>query len=175
MNPTGESIACFVAGLVLGALAMWLLPRFARAGSRAVPVADPIDETTAPLTAIAATPEHGETEESETIASSRVIDVRAARLAGFNLKHADDLTVIEGIGPKIEDLLRAHGIDSLLKVACLGVDDLREILDRGGASFRFADPASWPQQATLASQNRWIDLKRLHNARIDGGDAPTQT
>ena len=42
---------------------------------------------------------------------SRVIDVGAARSAGFNLKHADDLTIIEGIGPKTDELFRSHGID----------------------------------------------------------------
>jgi uncharacterized protein (DUF885 family) len=37
-----------------------------------------------------------------------MIDVGAARAAGFNMKHADDLTIIEGIGPKSDELLRAN-------------------------------------------------------------------
>jgi predicted flap endonuclease-1-like 5' DNA nuclease len=171
MNPIGERIACFVAGLVVGALGIWLLPHFvSRTRRTAAPVIDPLLESVTAPPGNAAASQHASMDEQDVIPSSRVIDVRAAREAGFNLKHADDLTVIEGIGPRIEDLLRANGIDSFAKIATLGVDDLRDILDGAGASFRFAEPSGWPQEAALASRNCWAELKRRHDERL-GADA----
>lgn len=100
--------------------------------------------------------------------SARLIDVGAARATGFNLKHAEDLTILEGIGPKIEDLLRANGISGFAQLAALDESELLEILDRGGASFRFANPQHWARQATLAAENRWKELKRLQEELIEG-------
>jgi hypothetical protein len=57
-------------------------------------------------------------------------------------------------------------------------DELLDILDRGGPSFRLADPSTWAEQASLALHNRWGDLKRLqrdlHASTIgDGRDGVT--
>ncbi|MEO6687858.1 MAG: hypothetical protein ABIS07_03310, partial [Dokdonella sp.] len=97
---------------------------------------------------------------------SRMIDVGAARAAGFNMKHADDLTIIEGIGPRTDELLRANGIESCVQLAQLHVDDLLDILERGGPNFRLANPADWAQQALLAAENRWKELKLLQAGMI---------
>lgn len=86
--------------------------------------------------------------------SSRMVDVGAARAAGFNLKHADDLTIIVGIGPRTEELFRANGIESFVQVAQLRVDELLDVLERGGPNFRLSNPSSWAQQALFAAENR---------------------
>jgi len=99
---------------------------------------------------------------------SRVIDVGAARAAGFNLKHDDDLAIIEGIGPKINDLLHANGIKSFAELSRASVPELLEILERGGPHFQLANPGSWARQAALASENRWAELKRLQEELISG-------
>ena len=168
MNLIDERIVWFVLGLVFGVLSSWLVLGLKRGKGASTRRAEPPGAAPVlnPASPIEAPPEH-----YEAIASSRVIDVSAARAAGFNLKHADDLAIVEGIGPKIEDLLRANGIDSFVKVACISVDDLLDILERGGPSFRFANPERWPQQASLAAQNRWKELKQMQNERIDGGGA----
>ncbi len=169
MNPIEERVVWFVLGVVFGAIASWLAFGSRRAKGRGTTArVEPPSPVAAPAAAALsdASPPF-----PEPVASSRVIDVSAARAAGFNLKHADDLTVVDGIGPKIEDQLRAHGIDSFVKIACLSVDDLLDILERGGPSFRFANPESWPQQASLAAQNRWKELKKMQSERIDGDDA----
>ena len=167
MNLIEERVAWFVLGLVFGALSSWLLFGLQRrkgTGARHAesPCAAPV-LAAAPLIQAEALPE-----QHAAVASSRLIDVGAARAAGFNLKHADDLTILEGIGPKIEDLLRANGIDSFVKVACLGVDDLLAILERGGPSFSLTNPESWAPQALLASENRWAELKQLQREMIGG-------
>ena len=169
MDPIGENGLWFLLGLVLGAVASWLVFGWKRrpaatVASRAEPLGAVLERPNA-LASEMQPPEH-----QEAIASSRVIDVGAARAAGFNLKHADDLSILEGIGPKIEELLRANGIDSFVKVACANVDDLFDVLERGGPNFHLANPESWPQQATLATQNRWKELKQMQN-ELNGGSA----
>jgi len=70
----------------------------------------------------------------------------------------DDLKIIEGIGPKIETLLKAHGVKTWQDIIASTPAKLKEILMRGGERFALADPTSWPDQAALAVEGRWDDL-----------------
>lgn len=171
MTPIDERVLWLVAGVVLGWLLHWLWSRAPRA--RAVKTPPPEPGSIVPAPVAAPEPEDA-TATSPAPASSRLIDVGAARAAGFNLKHADDLTIIERIGPKTDDLLRANGIRSFAQLARLQVADLVEILERGGPSFRLANPVTWPQQALLAAENRWAELKRMQQDQVDGM-APADT
>lgn len=96
------------------------------------------------------------------------LDLEAARSAGITLKGADDLEVIEGIGPKVAALLRQHGIVSLAHLAVAAPGDLKAVLERGGASFRMADPGTWPEQAGYCVRNDWAGLKELQDRLIAG-------
>lgn len=155
----------FVLGVVLGWLLNWLLSRGLRA--------DPPVAPRAPSNPIG-TPSEGEETPAETLVHAaasppgRIIDVGAARAAGFNLKHDDDLTIIEGIGPKIDELFHANGVASFAQLARLSVPEMLAILDRGGPNFQLANPGSWARQAALASENRWAELKRLQEELITG-------
>jgi predicted flap endonuclease-1-like 5' DNA nuclease len=80
----------------------------------------------------------------------------------------DDLTVIEGIGPKIADLLDGHEIRTFALLAETDVARLRAILDEGGPGFRLADPTSWPRQARLAANRDWERLQQLKQ-QLTGG------
>ena len=80
----------------------------------------------------------------------------------------DDLQRIEGIGPKISTLLNNVGILTYQQLASKSYDELQDIIDDAGPRFRIARPKSWPQQAALAAQGRWDDLKDLQ-ARMRGG------
>ena len=97
-----------------------------------------------------------------------VIDVAAAKAAGFKIKNADDLTVIEGIGPKINDLFKENGLKTFANVASSNSTKMRAILDKGGARFRIANPSTWAKQAKLASTNKWKELKKLQDD-LSGG------
>ena len=100
--------------------------------------------------------------------SAIVIDIAAAKAAGFSLKNADDLTIVEGIGPKINELFVDSGIKTFAQLAEQTVTQMRAILDKGGARFRIANPSTWAQQAKLASTNKWSELKKLQNG-LSGG------
>jgi hypothetical protein len=73
----------------------------------------------------------------------------------------DDLTEIEGIGPKIAGLLATQGIGSFSRLAKSRLEELQRILESGGPHFRLADPTSWPEQATLAAASDWAGLRDL--------------
>lgn len=71
----------------------------------------------------------------------------------------DDLKVIEGIGPKIEQLLNNEGISSFTQLAATSPERIKEILNAAGSRFQMHDPTTWPDQARLATQGRWVELK----------------
>jgi predicted flap endonuclease-1-like 5' DNA nuclease len=176
MDPISERLLWFVLGFLSGGLTIGGI--VARRLRRPAP-----DDAAAAFAAPAAAGDsphaHApdrealpETEYPHMPGPARLIDVGAARAAGFNLKHAEDLTIVEGIGPKIEDLLRANGIHGFAQLASLDEGELLRILDRGGASFRFANPEHWAREAALAAENRWKELKRLQDERIEGAKRP---
>ena len=73
----------------------------------------------------------------------------------------DDLTVVEGIGPKIAELLDAAGIGTWHELARTAPPRLRAVLDEAGPRYRVHDPSSWPRQAELLADGRWQAFKDL--------------
>lgn len=98
------------------------------------------------------------------------VDSAAAKAAGFKVKSAEDLVIIEGIGPKIAELLKADGIGDFAALAKASKGQLQAVLDKAGSRYNLADPSSWAKQADLAAGNRWADLKKLQE-ELDGGVA----
>lgn len=91
------------------------------------------------------------------------IDLAAAKAAGIPIKNADDLTIIEGVGPKINDLFKDNGLNTFAQVGNATVTQMRAILDKGGARYRMANPSTWAKQAKLANNNKWVELKKLQD------------
>lgn len=79
---------------------------------------------------------------------------------------ADDLEIIEGIGPKIAAVLKEAGISTFAQLAEQEPSHLKEILEKAG--LRLADPASWPEQARLAAEGNLEGLKLLQD-QLKGG------
>ncbi len=73
----------------------------------------------------------------------------------------DNLTMIEGIGPKIEELLRNRGIHSFRELADASNDTLRDVLTQAGARYRIHNPATWQEQARLAADHKWEELTNM--------------
>jgi predicted flap endonuclease-1-like 5' DNA nuclease len=80
----------------------------------------------------------------------------------------DDLTRIEGIGPKIAERLQAAGIERFDALAATPVARLQEILLLAGARFKLAVPDSWPEQAALLAQGDEAGFAAL-TARLTAG------
>ena len=71
----------------------------------------------------------------------------------------DDLSVIEGIGPRLESVLKAAGITTYQKLAETRPGRLETIMRE--AHTRMANPSTWPEQAALAADGRWQELRDL--------------
>jgi len=78
----------------------------------------------------------------------------------------DDLSIVEGIGPRINQVLHAAGIQSLSQLSDSEISYLKEILISAGV--RLADPTTWPEQARLAAVGDLETLKALQ-ASLRGG------
>lgn len=78
----------------------------------------------------------------------------------------DDLTIIEGIGPKISSIFQQAGILTFAQLADEEPTRLKKILENAG--LRLGDPTSWPKQAKLAADGDWDGLKALQDS-LKGG------
>ncbi len=78
----------------------------------------------------------------------------------------DDLTVLEGIGPKVNQVLQEAGIRTFAQLAIAPVSELEAILAPAG--LQFIDPSSWSDQAKLAAEGKFDELKTLTD-RLKGG------
>lgn len=81
---------------------------------------------------------------------------------------ADELEQIEGVGPKIAMLLYDAGIFTFRDLAITPVYKIEEILQAAGSQFASHDPSTWTQQAKLAAEGRWEDLKALKFYLVGG-------
>lgn len=93
-------------------------------------------------------------------------------LAAYTTKAAnlaiDDLTRIEGIGPKVCALLIEQGITRYSQLARVPVDLIRQSLRAKGQSFAMIDPQSWPAQAALAANGQWDALQSMQRHLVGG-------
>ncbi|MFT7120202.1 MAG: putative flap endonuclease-1-like 5' DNA nuclease [Neolewinella sp.] len=87
----------------------------------------------------------------------------AAKKLGFSSSNPNDLKVVEGIGPKIEGLLKADGINNWFELAAADADRIQNVLNDAGSRYKLAKPGTWPQQAGLAAAGNWAELKALQD------------
>jgi predicted flap endonuclease-1-like 5' DNA nuclease len=150
-----SALACcfwwFLLGLLLGWLLNWLLSKWTRKD-------EPVHYAPAPVAAPVAPQRY----------MSGGVDVAAAAMAGFSVKGDEDIIIIEGIGPKIAELFKNNGISTFAQVSKMSVPEMSAILDKGGPRFKLANPGSWAQQAKLAAENRWTELKALQDELYAG-------
>lgn len=70
----------------------------------------------------------------------------------------NDLTVVEGIGPAIQELFHKHGIHTWKALSETEISKCQEILDSEGERFVVHKPGTWPVQAKLAYEGHWKHL-----------------
>jgi predicted flap endonuclease-1-like 5' DNA nuclease len=79
----------------------------------------------------------------------------------------DDLTRIEGIGPRLQGILYQAGISTYAELAAQTPERLTEIVKAAGFAAPF-DAGSWPRQAGLAANGEWDALTALQD-ELTGG------
>jgi predicted flap endonuclease-1-like 5' DNA nuclease len=86
----------------------------------------------------------------------------------------DDLTKIEGIGPKIAEMIQAKGIHTFCDLADASTSELQSILDEGGPAYRIANPGTWAEQAGLLCAGKIEEFNALC-LELDGGVRVSKT
>lgn len=80
--------------------------------------------------------------------------------------HADDLTTLEGIGPKVAKILNESGIHSFTDLAKAKADEVQKVL--AAAGLQMMNPEGWIDQAKLAEKGDTEGLKKLQD-ELKGG------
>lgn len=79
----------------------------------------------------------------------------------------DDLTKVEGIGPKMDAALKAAGITTFARLAQTSEDDLRAAIEAAG--MRFAPSVTtWAEQAAYAARGDWDGLAAFQESLTAG-------
>jgi predicted flap endonuclease-1-like 5' DNA nuclease len=78
------------------------------------------------------------------------------------------LTKVEGIGPKIQGVLNNNGITTFAQLAAAKAEDIKTMLTEAEGNFGFHNPTTWPEQAQMAADGKWDELKTWQDAS-DGG------
>lgn len=90
----------------------------------------------------------------------------------INLESSQDdktnLEIIEGIGPKIKEVLNNARIVTFRDLATTPIYRIKDILDAGGSQFASHDPSTWVEQAMLAENGQWEQLEDLKNYLVAG-------
>lgn len=87
---------------------------------------------------------------------------RAASIKPGKAGKPDDLTKIEGIGPKMSAALVKAGLETFQKVADASEAELRAAIEAAGMSFS-PSLTTWSQQAALAARGDWDGLRSLQD------------
>ncbi|GMN11628.1 hypothetical protein MTsPCn9_24940 [Croceitalea sp. MTPC9] len=74
-------------------------------------------------------------------------------------KKADDLTKVEGIGPKAAEALVAAGIATYADLAKAKPEAIKATLTDASPRLAHLEPTSWPKQAKMAADGKWDELK----------------
>lgn len=163
----------FLFALALGSLLWWLLSKFLgdRLKSHASELQDRINFLEGELEAcrkskVAVSVETPKVSPSVDLGSVATGAVAAAAVSSITPKSSgkkDDLKIVEGIGPKIEELCHNAGIYTFAELANTSVDRIKEILEAAGPRFQMHDPSTWAEQAAMARDGKWDELKKWQN------------
>lgn len=81
----------------------------------------------------------------------------------------DNLQIVEGIGPKMESVLKENGINTLAALGGKSEAEIQAILNKYGDKYKIIDPKTWAGQAQLAGSGKFDELidyqKRLDTGR----------
>ena len=102
--------------------------------------------------------------------AEKTFAVTEAKAPKAKATKADDLKIIEGIGPKAAEALVAAGIDTFVKLAKASAESVKEILEASTSKLSHLDPTTWAQQSKLAADGKMDELKTLQD-ELNGGKA----
>ncbi len=93
---------------------------------------------------------------------------RANKQAPPSSTTPDDLKIIEGIGPTIEEILHKAGILTFEALAKSEPEEIETIFQITAPHLHFINPSTWPAQARLAMNKEWEILWDYQDQLIAG-------
>ncbi len=84
-----------------------------------------------------------------------------------------NLQIIEGIGPRMESILKENDITSWYDLTKKSSIELRAMLDNYGGRYSIVDPTDWPKQAKMAYKGKWEKLIKYQSE--DGSKSKAET
>jgi predicted flap endonuclease-1-like 5' DNA nuclease len=170
------SIPCFIVPIIVGiicAILGYLLGRMSGKGGNNLNLENDLNECKlqkASLQAEISTlkVKLDAAQNSVSKATEYKFDKEAALLHFGKKVKENDLTIIEGIGPKIAELFQNEGIKTWEDLSKTPVEKCKEILNEGGERFALHNPNTWPKQAEMAYKGLWEKLKEWQD-KLDGG------
>ncbi|MEN8794668.1 MAG: 50S ribosomal protein L17 [Flavobacteriales bacterium] len=109
----------------------------------------------------------GSAKKTTDTADTETVAAKAAPKAKGDSK-ADDLKKIEGVGPKAAEAMVAGGLVTFADVAASTPEAIKAILDAAEGRLGSLDPTTWVDQAQMAADGKWDELKKWQD-EMDGG------
>jgi len=128
----------------------------------------------------------GSSGSSDIVESGSKADAGSSAVSGGSKKKSiysgvknDNLQIIEGIGPKMESVLKENGVSTFADLADQNPDSLRAILAKYGDKYtKIIDPTTWAQQASYGAKGDFdglIDLQKKLDAGRDNAASVTDS
>lgn len=127
--------------------------------------ATPVEEVAAPVEAAAEEVVEEKAAEVVEEATEVVAEEAPAPTAEVTV---EDLTKVEGIGPKAAEALNTKGINTFAELAKADPENIKIILTEASSRMAHLDPTSWPKQAQMAADGKWDELKEWQD-NVKGG------
>jgi large subunit ribosomal protein L27 len=80
----------------------------------------------------------------------------------------EDLTIIEGIGPKVAGIFQEAGITTFAQLADMSAEAMKALLVPHGSPYSAMDTTTWAEQSALARDGKMEELEVLKK-ELDGG------
>ncbi len=72
-----------------------------------------------------------------------------------------DFTCIEGVGPKINQILMKAGYKTFEDLSSAKINDLKKVLNDAGPRYQMHNPKFWAKQAKMAAKGEWTKLQEF--------------
>jgi len=145
------------------------------AGTEEAPAAEetPAPEAKDEAPAAEETPAPEAKEEAPAAEEAPAVEAKeeASAVVAAPAAEADDLKKIEGIGPKVAEILTENGIATFAALAETEAEKIKGILSEKGGTYAAMDPTTWPAQSKMAAEGKWDELKKWQD-ELDGGKPP---
>ena len=116
-----------------------------------------------------------EKQNQDSIARAEEAEARVAALEARTRAMQDNFAILDGIGPRVSEVLRSAGVNTFAKLAATDEDGIRGILEAENPSLlRLTDPSTWQEQAGLAAEGDWEALSSLQESLKESRRARAQ-